>query len=53
MNPVKFLSMAMIVILVINLIFLAIGWIDTLWFFVVLIVIGVIAFKGLPYIRKR
>lgn len=53
MKPIKFLSISLIIILIINLVFLAMGLIGPFSFFAVLAVAGLIAFKGIPYIKKK
>ena len=53
MKPVKFLAIGLTLVLIVNMILVALGIIGTLSFFIVLIVIGIVAFKGIPYIKKK
>jgi len=53
MSPIKFMSYFLIFILILNIIFLATGMLDTLWFFIVIIVISLISWKGMPYMKKK
>jgi len=52
-TPITFLAYFLIFIIILNLIFLIVGWINPFWFFMIAIVVGLIAYKGIPWMRKR
>ena len=46
------MSIVLVIVLVINLVYLALGKMDVLLFWFVLIVVGLIAYKGIPYLKS-
>jgi cobalamin biosynthesis protein CobD/CbiB len=53
MDPTKFLGIGLGIILVANLFFMIFGLISPLWFFIVAGLIGLVAYKGIPYMKKK
>lgn len=52
MKVIEFIALAVIVILIVNCILLALGKMPVWMFFVILGIGALIAYKGIPYMRK-
>jgi len=49
----KILSIFLIIILTLNLVLFSYRKINTMTFWIVIIVIGLMSYKGIPYMKKR
>ena len=52
MNPVKIIAAFLLVVLILNLVLFALSRISTFYFWVTIVVVGVIAFMVLPRMRN-
>ncbi len=52
MKPIQILSIFFVIIVVLNLILMVLGKIDVMVFWIVLILIGLVAYKAIPKLRK-
>jgi len=52
MKPIQLSSILLAIILILNLIFLAFGKINPLAFWIILIIIGLVAYKVMPKIKN-
>ena len=49
----KLIAVLLIIVIVLNLILFALGLVSQLWFWVIIILIGFIAYKILPKLKKN
>jgi len=52
MKPLKFLSVCLIFLLILNIIFYVRKTISTLTFWIIIVTIGLITYKGIPILKK-
>ncbi|MBD3249007.1 hypothetical protein GF336_03100 [Candidatus Woesearchaeota archaeon] len=53
MDRLKLLSAILIILLVANITLFALGRLNVVQFWVILAIIGIFAYKGMPYLKKK